>query len=662
MTTPIDKASNELIHQSLIQFSSSILTMQGGDDLERLVVTLWVELTTLGLDVRYCGISIQDEKNNRFSFYGVHEKGLLVAERIPFDAGLWTELYSTPEPFLKRLRQGETWRYSLKVSVLRDWLRRIRDRGLPIKGPDPEVPVDMVEVVEIPFTYGTIQLGRELDTPFDQQTIEIVERFAQLLAFGYARYEDLKKLEAQNRDLRIGLAADRLHGEVVAMKRSSDWGKVVSLMRKELLELGIKFSSVSINIIDELDQMFRQNLILPSFVRKKYKPARSFISVDEETDLFVWERPMVPGKVPSPPVLEAWRNKEILRRVIDDQERLAMVQRSQESMGFESSIVHEEAYPRYLLDVPFSAGLISLAAREPQDLTGADEAVLVQMAQNISVAYTRFHDMQQLEKKNRELQDAQTQLVQAAKLAAMGQLVAGVAHEINSPLGTINSNLDVIRRLLGRVQTESLSLPDGVRQRIEESLNAMDPLMGLNRIACERIIRIVRDLRNFARLDEAEFKMANLNEDIETTLNLVRHELKDRIQVIKQFSELPLVPCYPNRLNQVFMNLLINAYQSISGKGEIRISTALIDHEVKIVISDTGTGIKKENLDKIFDPGFTTKGVGVGTGLGLSISAQIVQDHKGRISVESEVGKGSTFTISLPVRRAADPIELSTSL
>ena len=117
--------------------------------------------------------------------------------------------------------------------------------------------------------------------------------------------------------------------------------------------------------------------------------------------------------------------------------------------------------------------------------------------------------------------------------------------------------------------------------------------MSLNRIACERIIRIVRDLRNFARLDEAEFKMANLNEDIETTLSLVRHELKDRIHVVKQFSELPLVPCYPNRLNQVFMNLLINAYQSIPGKGEIRISTALIDHEVKIAISDTGTGIQE---------------------------------------------------------------------
>jgi two-component system NtrC family sensor kinase len=185
--------------------------------------------------------------------------------------------------------------------------------------------------------------------------------------------------------------------------------------------------------------------------------------------------------------------------------------------------------------------------------------------------------------------------------------------------------------------------------------------MSLNRIACERIIRIVRDLRNFARLDEAEFKMANLNEDIETTLNLVRHELKDRIQVVKEFSDLPLVPCYPNRMNQVFMNLLINAYQSIQGKGQIRISTALIDHEVKISISDSGTGIKKEHLARIFDPGFTTKGVGVGTGLGLSISARIIQDHKGTISVQSEAGKGSTFTISLPINHTTGPITPPTS-
>jgi signal transduction histidine kinase len=204
-------------------------------------------------------------------------------------------------------------------------------------------------------------------------------------------------------------------------------------------------------------------------------------------------------------------------------------------------------------------------------------------------------------------------------------------------------------RVLRKISEESATLPEASNQKIRKLIEAIDPLMNLNHVACERIIRIVRDLRTFARLDEADFKMADLNEGIETTLSLVRHELKDRIRVIKQFSELPLVPCYPNRLNQVFMNLLINAYQSIPDKGEIRISTSVVDHEVRISISDTGGGIKKEHLNRIFDPGFTTKGVGVGTGLGLPISAQIIQDHKGRVTVQSEVGKGSTFTIALPI-------------
>jgi signal transduction histidine kinase len=170
-------------------------------------------------------------------------------------------------------------------------------------------------------------------------------------------------------------------------------------------------------------------------------------------------------------------------------------------------------------------------------------------------------------------------------------------------------------------------------------------------------MRIVRDLRNFARLDEADFKEVNLNENIDSTLSLLQHELRDRIQVVKELSELPLVPCYPNRLNQVFMNLLLNAIQSITGKGEIRIQTRVEGPQVRVAIADSGSGIKAENLEKIFDPGFTTKGVGVGTGLGLSISARIIEDHRGTISVQSEVGKGTTFVVYLPLQGVPKPAQ-----
>jgi len=172
--------------------------------------------------------------------------------------------------------------------------------------------------------------------------------------------------------------------------------------------------------------------------------------------------------------------------------------------------------------------------------------------------------------------------------------------------------------------------------------------------AGNRIAKIVRSLKNFARLDEAEFQNADLHEGLDSTLTLVHHELRNRAVVVKDYGTLPLVYCSPNQLNQVFMNLFINASQAIDGKGEIRIKTRADGAKVSIQIADTGKGILPEHLPKIFDPGFTTKGTGVGTGLGLSISYNIIQKHKGTITVESEPGKGTEFTITLPLQPEKD--------
>ncbi|MEW5978406.1 MAG: ATP-binding protein [Acidobacteriota bacterium] len=644
--------SKPQLHQALTQFSSAVLTMEGPDDLQRLVVTMWVELGTLGLDVRYCGINVFDHAQRLFNFYGVHEGGLIVAENVPFEQSLRAADLPDLESALKLIQEQEAWQYAAHAPVMLQWLRQLRESGVEVKGPDPSVPMDAVTVLEVPFSHGTIQLVREAERPFTDETIAIVQSFGQILSFGYARYEDLKKLEQQNRELRTGLAVDRVHVEVLAMANSHDWAKVVNVMRKELLNVGVKFAGCAINIIDESEQMFRQHIVLPSFVRKTLKPKQKYQIIDDETDLFVIERPLEPGKVPSAEAMEAWRNRVVLRRLVDGEERKRIAERSRATMGFEISPA--DVYPRCLLDIPFSHGLIALTASNPDDLTEEDEAILRQMAQAISVAYTRFVDFQELERKNQELQEAQTQLVQAAKLAAMGQLVAGVAHEINTPLGTINSNFDVTERILKRMKEHIAGLEEDSRSKLSSLADTLEPLLKLNQLACSRIVRIVRDLKNFARLDEAEFKEANLNEDIESTLTLIQHELKDRIQVVKELGPLPAIPCYPNRLNQVFMNLLINACQSINGRGEIRLKTWVENQHVCISISDTGSGIKKEHLERIFDPGFTTKGVGVGTGLGLSISAQIVRDHQGKIEVQSEVGKGTTFVISLPFRRRAN--------
>jgi signal transduction histidine kinase len=641
------KVSKEQLHKAVTQFSSAILTMQGVDDLERLVVTLWVELQALGLNVEFCGINIFHESLRTFDFYGVHESGLLVAEGIPFAYSFQPGGLAGLEKALRLFAEGKCIRSTARTSDFISWLERLTKQGIRITGPPPQPPDATYHLVEVPFNDGTITLARRLDRPFDEDTLAIIQSFTQILSFGYARYEDLKKLEEQNRELRVGLAVDRVHAEVLEMEKSTDWGKVLNVMRKELLALGMKFTGCGINIIDEEARLFRQHIILPSFVRERFKPSLPSRPIDHETDFYAVEHVMEPGRVPSSAAMEAWKTRTILRRVLEGEELARVAERSRRNLGFQIS--PEAFYPRCLLDVPFSHGLIALSASQAEDLTVTDEKVLQQMAQAISVAYARLLDIQELESKNRELKEAQTQLVQSAKLAAMGQLVAGVAHEINSPLGTINSNLDVTARALTILREEMLKPPSGsLSEKSQKMFATLEAMLEVNQIACGRIIRIVRDLKNFARLDEADFKEVDLNESLESTLSLLQHELRDRIEVIREFSQLPLLPCYPNRLNQVFMNLLVNAIQSIAGKGVIKISTAQRDHQIQVAISDSGSGIKQEHLGRIFDPGFTTKGVGVGTGLGLSISARIVQDHQGTISVQSEVGRGTTFVISLP--------------
>ena len=185
-------------------------------------------------------------------------------------------------------------------------------------------------------------------------------------------------------------------------------------------------------------------------------------------------------------------------------------------------------------------------------------------------------------------------------------------------------------------------------------LDKATSVVAISRDACQRIDQIVRTLRNFARLDESERKSADLHEGLDSTLTLAAHLLKNRITVQREYGDLPHVLCYPNQLNQVFLNLIVNAAQAVEGAGTITIRTRRADGSVVVEISDTGCGIPPENLTKIFDPGFTTKGVGVGTGLGLAICYRIVANHQGRIEVESTVGAGTTFRITLPISGPAN--------
>ena len=266
------------------------------------------------------------------------------------------------------------------------------------------------------------------------------------------------------------------------------------------------------------------------------------------------------------------------------------------------------------------------------------------------------HKNQQLEQSLQVQQEMQNQLLIAEKMASLGNLVAGVAHEINTPVGALVSSTDTSRRAIEKLQKQlhrATSLEEVQQGRKVERLFTLlwsnFEVMGT---ASKRVTRIINTLRNFARLDEAERKQVDLHEGLDSTLTLVGHRLKDRVTVVKQYGELRPTLCYPNQLNQVFMNLLVNAVDALEESGQggtITIRTWIEDDQARIRIRDDGPGIPAQKLPRIFDPGFTTKGVGVGTGLGLSICFNIIQKHSGTLTVDSAPGQGSAFTITLPL-------------
>ena len=252
-----------------------------------------------------------------------------------------------------------------------------------------------------------------------------------------------------------------------------------------------------------------------------------------------------------------------------------------------------------------------------------------------------------------ELKDTQQQLIMREKMASLGSLVAGVAHEVNNPIGAVMSASDVSERCVDIVRDYVHEHADNQSPKVKK---ASDVLADNNRIiaeAAKRVSTIVKSLKNFARLDEAEFQRANVHEGVDSTLTLVKHLLKGRIEVARDYGELPDLLVYPNQLNQVFMNLIVNAVDAIEGEGKITIATQIDGEYAYVRITDTGKGIPPDNLARVFDPGFTTKGVGVGTGLGLSISYNIIEKHNGKLGVESEPGRGTTFTVALPLTQKA---------
>ncbi len=278
----------------------------------------------------------------------------------------------------------------------------------------------------------------------------------------------------------------------------------------------------------------------------------------------------------------------------------------------------------------------------------------------------------------RELKESQAQMVQSEKMASLGQMVAGVAHEINTPLGYVRNNVELVQQFSGTVRTLSLanlqllaaledpaSDPDRIvdailaaRQVVDTDnlsmiLNDLDQLVDDTLFGCTQIGELVSGLQDFSRLDRTMSEKVDINECVSNALLIARNVIKDRAEVVRDIGALPPVNCVPSQMNQVLLNLVTNAVQAIDGRGKILVRTRVHSEAIHIVVQDNGKGIAPEHLARIFDPFFTTKPVGQGTGLGLAICYRIVHEHGGTIQVASEPGKGTRFTVILPVAGGA---------
>ncbi|WP_019026212.1 sensor histidine kinase [Colwellia piezophila] len=264
---------------------------------------------------------------------------------------------------------------------------------------------------------------------------------------------------------------------------------------------------------------------------------------------------------------------------------------------------------------------------------------------------------------NEELKQSESQLVQSEKMASIGVLAAGVAHEINNPIGFIRSNLEVLEDYFSDIEKYYHEFNETLindqdkenhkklakKYELEFLFKDSPPLIKSSISGVDRVTEIVKSLKTFARIDHPEKERVDINEGLRATLNMVNNELKYCCKVHVDLQQLPQVHVFPGKLNQVFMNLLINAGQSITGKGDVFVRTFIEENSIVIEIEDTGSGIDADKIAQIFTPFYTTKPVGEGTGLGLSISHQIIEQHDGKITVKSELGKGSCFSVYIPI-------------
>ena len=397
--------------------------------------------------------------------------------------------------------------------------------------------------------------------------------------------------------------------------------------------------------------------------------------IDDDPDYVLLVEDCIHGAFPDVTVEKAFTGEEALKTDLGSFDLVLLDQNLPDTKGSELlKTILKRADPPVLMLT--GEDNVSLAVESLR--TGAADFLLKSDTDNMEMVLPLVVEraLREWERK-KESERLREQLIQSEKMSAVGLLAAGVAHEINNPVGFVMSNLTTLTdyvstfkkvfalhdEFVAAVAESDVSKQHSITNRLEELVERedlpyimedIDHLLAESTEGADRVKDIVQSLKSFARVDETQIREADINEGIEATLKVVWNELKYKCQVHKELGSIPHIRCNPGQLNQVFMNLLINAAHAIPERGEIAIETGTHEDCIEIRISDTGVGIPPQDVSRIFDPFFTTKEVGCGTGLGLSISHGIIQEHNGTIEVKSEIGKGTTFVVRLPIEGITD--------
>ena len=649
---------------------SAAMAMRSSEDLQKLIGRMWQEIDDLGFNtwsasIRFIAADGSRVTNSYYAIpnprqYGIKWTSPLLIEynesravgrldipsprdQVIIDAWRNKEalfVQGTPEDYTNRLqRMNDFW-----------GLER------PLPAPDASNWV----FTYVPFEHGVISF---LEHNVLEEQQQMVHQLAAALSLGYIRFLDFQQLEEQNKklaeandELVLEAALERVRAKALGMQKSDDLVGVSELLFEEYANQEIPLVRSSISVWDEDADQWR------AWVTRK-EGGRSAVH-DMSLKLIFDNLPRYKT------AYAAWKDGAPYHCInLSGQDRLHHFSTLKQFFNRPDTWLKDvltwmpDPYIQNL--VFFSHGYlqVDLDAALPE----ADIQIAKRFADVFGIAYRRYEELRQAEAARRQLetqnqaleenlrllQEAQNQLVMQEKMASLGDLVAGVAHEMNPPLGSIRSMHDTLMRAIDKLQQRLDAHFPAACQEDKTVQAAFKVIADANQVidsGAQRVNGIVSSLRNFARLDEAEFQVVDLHQGIDSALTLLEGQMGARITVVRDYGEIPPVHCAPGQLNQVFMHLLKNAIQAIEGPGQITVSSAVDGDQVCLRFADTGIGMAPEQVQRLFDFEFKAEDKRVKMGFGLAADWRTIQEHKGQLQVDSQLGAGTTVTVLLPAQ------------